>query len=59
MTFGILSCVHMMDGHVARSAYIWNFSKIHCVNNIWNITMCAYDGWACFIEVHTSLDEKF
>jgi len=24
------------------------------VNNIWNITMCAYDGWACFIEVHTS-----
>jgi len=35
------------------------FKKIHCVNNIWNITMCAYDGWACFIEVHTSLDEKF
>jgi len=23
------------------------------VSDIWN-TMCAYDGWACCIEVHAS-----
>jgi len=42
--------------HMEKIAHFWLYifvsNLIQFVSDVWNITMCAYDEWACSIEVH-------